>query len=275
MSQTDGTGPLQLDRDLVFLDTETTGADVTLDRVVQIALVRLRTDGSRAEFESLVNPGVPIPRESQRVHGISDTMVEFAPPFRRLVPELLEFMKDADLSGYNLIRFDIPLLKNEFQRAGQLWDLEGVRIVDAQIIFHKMEPRDLSAAVRFYCGRAMEGAHGALADTRATLDVLLAQVAHYPDLPRDVVALDAMFHQPDRRFVDASRRFFWRNGEATFNFGNRRGQTLRDVAQNSPGYLQWMIDSNFSAEVKNLAESALQGNFPEPPAAPDVAPEEA
>jgi DNA polymerase-3 subunit epsilon len=270
MSQMNSTGALQLERDLVVLDTETTGADVTLDRVVQIALVRLQSDGFRREFESLVNPGVPIPVEAQRVHGITDSMVEFAPPFRRLVPDLLEFMKDADLAGFNLLRFDIPVLKNEFQRCGHNWDLDGVRIVDAQIIFHKMEPRDLSAASRFYCGKVLEGAHGALADTRATLEVLLAQIERYPALPRDVKGLDAMFHQPDQRFVDSNRRFFWRNGEATFNFGNRRGQSLREVAQNNPGYLQWMLDSNFSSEVKGLVEDALQGTFPAPPCAPSA-----
>src|SRR5512140_2202856 len=119
MSEINGTGLLRLERDLVFLDTETTGADVTLDRIVQIAMVRLKTDGSRQEYETLVNPGIRIPCEAQRIHGIDDGMVEFAPPFRRLLPDLLAFMANADLSGFNLIRFDIPLLKNEFQRAGQ------------------------------------------------------------------------------------------------------------------------------------------------------------
>jgi DNA polymerase III subunit epsilon len=258
----------RLERELVVLDTETTGADANFDRVVQIALVRLRPDGSSVELESLVNPGLPIPVEAQRVHGITDAMVEFAPSFKHLAPDLLRFMDGADLGGFNLLRFDIPILRNEFSHAGHSWELEGIRIVDAQVIFHKMEPRDLSAATRFYCGRELDGAHGALADARATLDVLLAQVERYPDLPRDVAALDALFHQVDRRFVDSERKFQWRHGEATFNFGARRGQSLREVAQKTPDYLRWMRERDFSREIKHLVEEALEGRFPTPPPLP-------
>ncbi len=256
---------LRMTRDLVFLDTETTGADVSLDRIVQVALIRIRPDGTGEEYETLVNPGVPIPIEAQQIHGISDEMVEFAPPFKRIAPELLERTKGADLGGYNLIRFDIPLLKCEFQRSGHSWDLDGVRILDAQIIFHKKEPRDLSAAYRYYCGAELDGAHGALADTRATLKVLLSQVRRYPDLPKDVEALDSLFHRPDRRFVDSNRRFCWRNAEATFNFGYRRGQTLREVAHKAPEYLQWMLERDFPADVKVLVKDAMEGRFPAPP----------
>jgi DNA polymerase-3 subunit epsilon len=257
--------PLQLDRDLVVLDTETTGADISVDRVIQLALIRLRPDGSRKEYETLVHPGMPIPIEAQRVHGISDAAVEFAPPFRRIAPEVLDLLREAALAGYNLLRFDIPLLRSEFQRAGHCWSLEGVRVLDAQVIFHKMEPRDLSAALRFYCGRDLVGAHGALADTRATLDVLLGQLERYPELPRQVGALDGLFHVPDPRFLDSQRRFTWRNGEATFNFGARKGQTLRDVACRNPDYLQWMLNRDFSEDVKALVAEALAGKFPLPP----------
>ncbi len=257
---------LRLDRDLVFLDAETTGADCSLDRVVQLALVRLHPDGATEEFESLVNPGAPIPIEAQQIHGITDDMVEFAPPFKRLAPEILDRCRDADLAGFNLLRFDIPLLKCEFQRCGLVWNLDGVRIVDCQIIFHKMEPRDLSAAYRFYCGRELDGAHGALADTRATARVLLSQIRRYPELPHEVGELDALFHRPDRRFVDSNRRFCWRNQEATFNFGYRRGQTLREVAAKAPEYLHWMLERDFPPEVKVLVQDALAGRFPCPPA---------
>jgi DNA polymerase III subunit epsilon len=259
-------GQFRLERDIVFLDLETTGPDPSVDQIVQIALVRLRPDGTAEEFESLVHPGIPIPLEAQRIHGITDAMVEFAPSFKHLAPEILIRLANADLSGFNILRFDLPLLRNELERAGNAWSPEGVRIVDTQVIFHRMEPRDLSAALRFYCGRELEGAHGALADTRAALAVLLAQVGRYPDLPRDVAGLDQMFNQPDRRFVDSTRRFLWRNGEAAFNFGNRRGQTLREVAQKSPDYLQWMLDKDFPNDVKSLIRAALEGKFPEPPA---------
>ena len=128
-----------------------------------------------------------------------------------------------------------------------------------------MEPRDLSAACRFYCGRELVGAHGALADTRATLDVLLAQLERYPELPRDVAGLNALFNVADPRFLDSQRRFAWRNGEATFNFGARRGQSLRDVAVRNPDYLEWMLSRDFSEDVKVLVGDALAGKFPLPP----------
>jgi len=200
------------------------------------------------------------------VHGITDTMVEYAPPFRRIVPDLLEHMKEADLAGFNIIRFDIPLLKNEFQRAGHNWDLEGVRIVDAQIIFHKMEPRDLSAALRFYCGRILEGPMAPWPTPAPP---------RCPSQPARALSQPAPgCGGPGCRVPSAgpavrgwSRRFFWRNGEATFNFGNRRGQTLREVAQNSPGYLQWMLDSNFSSEVKGWSRMRSRGPSGAAPAA--------
>lgn len=255
--------PLALDRPLVALDTETTGADTVVDRIVQLALVRLEPDGTREEFETLVNPGEPIPAEATAIHGITDQDVEFAPPFRRIAAEIVTRTAGCDLAGFNLIRFDIPLLLNEFRRAGELWDLTGVRILDAQILYHMMEPRDLSAAYRFYCGRELEGAHGAMADTRATLDVLLAQVRRYPDLPDDVAGLDALCNRPDPRFVDRDRRFRWRNGEAVFNFGEHKGRSLQDVAKSNTSYLEWMLRKSFSDEVHGLIRDALSGDAPQ------------
>ena len=258
----EGTGSLRLERPLVVFDTETTGAEISTDRVVQIALVKLFPDGRIEEYESLVNPEMPIPLEAQAIHGIKDADVEFAPPFRRIAPDLIRFWDGCDLGGFNLTRFDVPLLRGEFQRAGVTWNLEGVKIVDAQRIYHAMEPRDLTAAYRFYCGKQLEGAHGAMADTRATLGVILGQLEHYPDLPRDVVGLDARFNVPDNRFVDTTRKFRWVNGEAVFNFGNKRGRVLRDVAEREPDYLKWMLSQDFGPEVRRLLEGALEGNFP-------------
>ncbi len=254
--------PLRLQRDLVCLDTETTGADPSVDRVVQIALVRLHPNGAAEEFESLVNPGMPIPEEAVAVHGITNDMVEFAPPFRRLAADLARWMENADLAGFNLLRFDLPLLRLEFQRAGQPWDISQARVLDAQVIFHKMEPRNLGAAYRFYCGHPLEGAHGALADARAALAVLRAQIVRYPELPNDVAALAELFPSVDPRFLDPERRFTWRNGEVTFNFGTRRGRTLRSVAEADPEYLEWMLERDFSPEVRKLIEDAKKGCYP-------------
>lgn len=258
----DGTGLLRLERPLVTLDTETTGADFNSDRVVQIALVKLHPGGRTEEYESLVNPEVPIPLEATAIHGIRDEDVRFAPPFRRIAEEVLRFCEGCDLAGFNLTRFDLPILRGEFQRCGRAWNLDGVRVLDAQRIFHTMEPRDLSAAVRFYCGRELEGAHGALADSRATLAVLLAQLERYPDLPRDVGGLDVRFNLPDARFVDTTRKFRWQNGEPVFNFGQKRGRALREVAEKERDYLEWILSQDFGPEVRKLVAGALEGRIP-------------
>jgi len=259
--------PLKLERDLVFLDTETTGTDLSTDRIVEIALVRYKPDGQRVEYRTLVNPEMPIPEESRRVHGISDQDVAGAPTFVELAPTLLQRLHDADLGGYNILRFDLPLLRNEFQRARIEWAPEGARVLDAQVIFHKMEPRDLSAAYRKFVGRELEGAHGALADTIASAEVLFGQLLHYAELPRDVAGLDAMFNLRDTRFVDSGRKFRWRDGEVCVNFGNHRGRLLREMVEQEPGYVDWILDKDFPPEVKKLVRDALRGTYPEAPAA--------
>jgi DNA polymerase-3 subunit epsilon len=284
-------GRLRLDRPVLFLDTETTGTDPGNDRVVQVGFIKLHPDGREELFrgtgEVLVNPERPIPHESTQIHGITDEMVKDAPTFEKLADSLLEFMAGADLAGYNLLRFDVPLLQAEFARAqerrnrtGQpstkpLWDPLGeaadpgvappVRILDPQVIFHRREPRDLSAAVRFYCARELEGAHGALADTRATLEVLLGQVRRYEDLPAEVEGLHRESNPPDSRFVDRSRKFAWRGGEPALAFGRQhRDRTLRELAQDfdSRGYLLWIQGADFSPEVKKLVGDALEGKVP-------------
>lgn len=258
--------PLQLERALVVFDTETTGTDVNVDRIVEIALIRLEPDGTEAEHRFLINPEVSIPDEARRVHGISNEMVAGQPTFAELAPRLLELLADADLAGFNSTRFDVPLLRNEFQRARLEWNLVGVRMVDTQVIFHKKEPRDLSAAYRTFCGKEHEGAHGALADTRATLEVLMGQLRHYTDLPRDVGGLDALFNPPDRRFLDPDRRLKWRDGQVCLNFGNHKNRPLRDLRQEEPAYLDWILSKDFNDEVKRIVRDALKGTYPEPPA---------
>jgi DNA polymerase III subunit epsilon len=284
-------GRLRLDRPILFLDLETTGTDPGNDRVVQIGLVKLHPDGREEPFrdrgEVLVNPERPIPRESTQIHGITDEMVEDVPTFEKMADSVLEFMTGADLAGYNILRFDVPLLQAEFarvqerrNRTGQplakaLWDPLGestdhegappVRILDPQVIFHRREPRDLSAALRFYCGSKLEGAHGALADTRATIEVLLGQVRHYEDLPAEVEGLHRESNPPDARFVDRTRKFAWRGGEPALAFGRQhRERTLRELAQepDGRGYLFWIQGADFSPEVKKLVGDALEGKVP-------------
>ncbi len=254
-----------LERPLVVLDTETTGTDWRQDRIVEFAAVKLHPDTRRETFRTLIDPKEPIPRESSAIHGITDESVRGAPTFVETAVEILRFLAGADLGGYNIHRFDLPILKAEFERVGMELPLENVCVVDAQSIFFKREPRDLSAAVRVYCGKDLVGAHGALADSQATLDVLLAQVERYADLPTNIpdLAVESILDTDDR-FVDAERKFVWRHGEAHFNFGSVRGKSLREVStsEKERGFLKWILAKEFSDEVKGIVRDALEGRYP-------------
>lgn len=255
---------LNLTRPLAFFDLETTGVDVEKDRIVQIAIIRVEPDGSRRTFESLVNPERPIPAEASRVHGIKDTDVADKPTFAQLHREVAEFLDGADLAGFNSIRFDTPLLQNELRWAGSDLNLGQAKQVDAMKIFHAKEPRNLSAALRFYCDRELIDAHSALADTEATLDILDAQLGRYDDLPRDVETLHTFCNPNEGRFVERTRKFAWtEDGQAVFTFGKLKGKTLQEAVQgDGRGYLEWMLNKDFSQEVKDILREALQGVFP-------------
>jgi DNA polymerase-3 subunit epsilon len=254
---------LVLDRPLVFFDTETTGTDPRSDRIVEFAAVKVHPDGRREKIHTYIHPKEPIPQESSKIHGITDEMVKDAPTLVEAAADILKFLEGADLSGYNVTRFDIPLLHAELQRVDMELPLDGVRVIDPQVIFFNREPRDLQAAVRFYCGRELEDAHGAMPDSEATLDVLMAQLERYPDLPDDVAGLAAKSIQPGNdRFVDSERKFVWRHGEACFNFGKMRGRSLRDVRESDEGLLKWILKKDFSEEVKAIVQDAMNEKYP-------------
>ena len=255
---------MKLDRPLCVFDLEATGVDVMQDRIVDVCIVRYEADGTQSVFSSLVNPGIPIPPEATAIHKISDAMVASEPSLKDLAPKLLEILDGADLAGFNAARYDIPLLSNEFKRAGFEWALTGKRIVDAFTIFQRKERRDLTAAYKFYCGKDLTGAHRAEADVRATAEILFAQVEHYADLPKDVAGLDAFCSAVDPSRVDADGKFVWKNGEAAFGFGNKhKGKTLREVVALDRGYITWMVEKgNFSADVVRICRECLEGKFP-------------
>lgn len=256
---------LPLDRPLVCFDLETTGTDIATDRIVQIALIRLEPGGGRRQYSTLVDPGRPIPPAATAIHGIGDAQVREAPRFGQILPAVLEILAGADLTGFNFIRFDLPLLAEEIRRAGGELDLAGRRLIDAMTIFHRQEPRHLEAAVRFYCGRELAGAHSALADAEATLEVLEAQLARYADLPRDAEGLHAICNPHDDRYVDRTRKLRWNeDGEAVLAFGKHEGKTLPAMVRDAQDrtYLQWMLTRDFSAEVKVILNRALAGEFP-------------
>jgi len=250
---------LELDRPLAFFDLETTGIDPLRDKVVEIALVRVDPGGGREATTRRINPGRPIPAEATAVHGIRDEDVADAPAFREVARGLLDVLKDADLAGFNVRRFDVPLLDREFRDCGFDLALAKRRIVDAMAIFHKKEPRDLTAAVRFFLDREHAGAHGAEADVQASIDVLEAQLARYPDLPRTVEALDAFCYPVPPGAVDRSGKFVLREGEVVFAFGRQKGRALRDVARVQRDYLEWILKQDFPEDARALVEKALRG----------------
>ncbi len=190
---------LELDSPLAFLDLEATGLDVNTARIVEISVVRLRPDGEAETFDTVVNPDCPIPAEVSAIHGITDAVAESAPRFAAIATALRDFLTGAALGGYNIGRYDLPLLEAEFQRAGYEFDWSTRRLVDASVIFRRMEPRSLSGAMRFYCGREIESAHAAACDVAATMEVLRGQLQRYPHLPRDLSELDEFTRPRDSR----------------------------------------------------------------------------
>lgn len=256
---------IKLDRPLVFFDLEATGISTENDRIVDVALIKRLPDGSETSFTSLVNPGVPIPREASAVHHITDDMVAQAPSLRDIAPKLLDFIADCDLGGFNAARFDLPMLQAELKRAGFELPMNGRRVVDAQVIYHKMERRTLAAAYQFYCGKPLPDAHRAEPDARASLEVFFAELERYPDLPKDMNGLADYCSSKDPGKVDSEGKFVWRNGEAAFNFGKHRTLTLKEVMTKDPGYVRWLMGAERTTpELAKICQEAIAGRFPQP-----------
>ena len=256
---------LVLTRPLVVFDIESTGTNRRTDRIIDLALIRLLPDGRQEEHVFRVNPGVPIPAEATAVHGITDEDVKNHPSFKEVAPRLAELLQDCDLAGFNVVGFDIPMLEEEFQRAGVPFNMLGRRVIDAQRVFHRKVPRDLTAAVAYYTGGDHPGAHGAMADTQATLRVLEAQLERYPDLPREVDGLDAFCRPREPGWADREGKLKWVEGQLVLNFGKHQGRLLREMAREEPGFLKWMLKGDFTPEVKDIVRNALAGYYPAPP----------
>ncbi len=257
--------PLQLHRPLVCLDLETTGLDVQNDRIVEIACVSLLPDGSRSSWSRRCNPQRPIPAAATAIHGIGDVDVAEAPTFAQLAPELLQLLHDADLTGFNVEKFDLPLLRQELRRIGAAYPDPQMtpppRIVDSMRIFMQREPRHLAAATRFYCGRELAQAHNALADAEAAADVLLAQVQRYEDLPHELEGLDRMCHPSNPNAIDPEGKLVWMGDEAALGFGKYRQRSLRELCDADPDYLRWIAGADFSPVVIDRVREALAGRF--------------
>jgi DNA polymerase-3 subunit epsilon len=247
--------PLQLTRPICFIDLETTGINVSIDRIVEIAIVKIGLDGTKQVKRRLVNPEMPIPKSSTDVHGISDEMVKDAPTFKMLANEIKQFMEGSDIGGYNSNRFDVPMLNEEFLRAGIGVDMESRKLLDVQKVFHMMEQRTLSAAYQFYCHKTLEDAHTAEADATATWEILEAQIEKYPQIGQTVESI-VKFTGEDQ-IIDFARRLIYENGVAVFNFGKHKGKSVIEVLKTEPQYYDWMMKGDFALHTKQKLTEIL------------------
>lgn len=240
---------LQLKKPLAFIDIEATGANVSTDRIVEIAIVKVMPDGARSVKRKLVNPQMPISQVCIDIHGITNDMVKDAPAFKEIAQDVKQFLSGCDIACYNAYRLDVPLLMEEFIRAGVDFDMKNRKLVDVQKIFHQMEQRTLSAAYKFYCNKTLEGAHGAEQDATATVDILNAQIERYPQLGNTVESVIKALGED--QIIDFARRFAYdEKGVEVFNFGKHKGRPIADVLKAEPQYYDWMMKGDFPQNTK-------------------------
>ena len=246
---------LSLKRPIVFFDLETTGTDHAKDRIVELAFVKLNPDGRRDSYVKRLNPGIPIPASVTAIHGIKDEDVKDAQMFKHIAHDLYEWIKNCDLGGYNSSKFDLPLLAEEFLRAGINVDFTERHMIDVQQIFFKMEARTLSAAYSFYCNKTLENAHSAEIDILATIEVLEAQLDRYTDLGTEVKALHDFTNT--EQYVDYARRILLKDGQPVFNFGKYKGRKVEEIFTIEPQYYDWMMQADFSLHTKQKISEIL------------------
>lgn len=244
---------LNLSKPIAVFDLETTGVNTSTDRILEISIHKVMPDGKSQTRTHRVNPGIPIPAKTTAIHGITDEDVANEPPFSELAPNLFLFLNDCDLAGFNSNRFDIPLLVEEFHRAGYDFDVTNRSLVDVQNIFHKKEQRTLVAAYKFYCDKDLTNAHSAEADTLATYEILEAQLEKYTDLKRDPKWLNDFTRMHNA--VDLAGRFVKNDeGVTVFNFGKHRGKSAIEVLKKEPSYYGWMMHGDFSQNTKKVLQ---------------------
>ena len=254
---------LQFEKPVVFFDLETTGISAPHDRIVEITAIRLVPDGRRDVWTKRMNPGMPIPKSATEVHGITNEMVAGEPPFSFYAAQLKQFIGDADLGGFGISRLDIPLLEAEFRRVGVEFSRRGRRIIDAQILFHMLEPRDLAAAYKRYRGQELANAHTSVADVEASIEVVEGMLQMHSELPHNVEGLNALCNREQENWIDSQGKFAWSSGVAVVGFGKYKGVPIRSIAQTDSGYFDWMIKSDFAEDTKAVAARALRGDFPD------------
>lgn len=262
---------LNLDRDIVFFDVETTGLNVIRDKILQIALVKVKKNGEQEELTMLINPGIPIAEEAMAVHGITPKDLANKPTFAQVAQKIWDFIGQSDLAGYNSNRFDVPMLMEEFARVGMEFDISKRRLIDVQRIFYKMEPRTLKAAYRFYCGQELTDAHDALADVKATLNVFKGQLSAYEGkdlqdeegnaVPAPIKNDMQVLHEftNDLNFLDATQKLkVQADGTVVFNFGKHVGQPVMEILRKEKNYGFWIMEKEFSSQVKQIIKQMMK-----------------
>jgi len=251
---------LNLTRPICFFDLETTGVNITKDRIVEISILKIAPNGNEESKTWLVNPEMTIPQEVIAIHGITNEDVQDKPTFKEVAKEIHQMIKDSDLGGFNSNRFDIPLLAEEMLRAEVDFDMKNSLAVDVQTIFHKMEQRTLSAAYKFYCNQELVGAHGAEADTKATFEVLKAQINKYEEIENDIKFLSEFSSR--KQFADfAGFIAFNKKGEECFSFGKHKGKLVTQVLEDEPGYFGWLLNADFPLYTKKVLTAIKLRNF--------------
>jgi DNA polymerase-3 subunit epsilon len=246
---------LELKRPLAVIDLETTGVNPGIDRIVEIAIVKIMPDSSQLVKRKILNPEMPISKASSDIHGITDDMVKDAPTFRQVANEIKQFLENCDLGGYNSNKFDIPLLVEEFLRIGIDFKFETRKLVDVQKIFYQMEPRTLSAAYKFYCKKDLLNAHSAEADVLATWEVLDAQLECYPQLGNSIESILKVIGEEE--IVDFARRMIVQEGKIIFNFGKHKGKQVEEVFRIERSYYDWIMQGDFPQHTKQKVTEIL------------------
>lgn len=249
---------ISLKKPLCVFDLETTGLQITKDRIVQIAIIKILPDGSKKDLNFIVNPEMVIPQEVIDIHGITNERAAKSPTFKELAPQIISFIGDSDLAGFNSNKFDIPVLAEEFLRVNAKFDLSQRAFIDVQNIFHKMEQRTLVAAYKFYCGKTLENAHDAMYDTIATWEVLEKQIEQY-ELNTNVQALADLSRAGNHKILDmAGRIALNENNEVVYNFGKHKGKTIENIAKTEPGYYGWMLEADFPLYTKSILRKSME-----------------
>ena len=249
----------KLEKPLAVFDIESTGINRKVDRIIDLSIITLMPDGSRKSDYFRINPSVSIPLETTEIHGISNADVADSPLFKDVAMDIMKAFGDSDLAGYNLLHFDIPILIEEFARCNLRFDTQNRRVLDAQKIYHKKEPRDLSAALAYYAGEDHSGAHSAVDDVEATIKVIEGQFKMYDDLPQTMDEISDYCNPKNPEWVDRAGRLKWQNKKVVINFGKQQGADLEELAISDRGFLNWILKNDFPRETQDIVRHFMNG----------------